>query len=272
MAKVAKKIQTDYTKGGHDISNTAIPLYQQNLGRVDQYLGDPTQTIDQYLNKYYTNTSDESDFLRNYNRAMSAQTGRNYNATQGGYSSLNQQNYDALQRYYNDEAARLRDVGVTSSAQLAQNYYNSLLAGNRAYQNAYALGKDYSDIEQYNNAVRQHNRFGNQLAGSLGTIGTAVGAAFGGPVGAAVGNAIGSGIGGTFATDTSNVLGEVGRATGGANNALVSAGLGMGGDMLSSSLKNALSKYFGGNRSAVNTASAARNLDSYVPNVLGGGN
>ncbi|MCM1324137.1 MAG: hypothetical protein NC218_08240 [Acetobacter sp.] len=249
MAKVAKKIQTDYTTGGRDISNTAIPLYQENLGRVDQYLADPTSTIDKYLDKYYTNTSNESDFLRQYNRAMAGQTGRNYNATQGGYSSLNQMNYDDLQRYQNDLASRLRDYGVTSSAQLAQNYYNSLLAGNQTYNTAYGLGKDYSDIEQYNNAVKQHNKFLNQLGGMAGTLGTVAGAAVGGPVGAAMGNALGSALGSTIQTDTSNVLGEVGRATGGANTDLQKAGLGMTGDELSK-IKQALASYFGGNNTS----------------------
>lgn len=241
MAKAAKKIQTDYTTGGRDISNTAIPMYQENLGRVNQYLNDPTSKIDEYLSKYYTNTSNESDFLRSYNRAMSEQTGRNYNATQGGYSSLNQQNYDDLQRYQNDLASRLRDYGVGTSAGLAQNYYDSLLSGNQAFKNAYGLGKEYSDIEQYNNAVRKNNSFLNQLAGSLGTVGTAVGGAFGGPVGAAMGNALGSALGSTFGTDTSNILGEAGKFTGGSNSAIQAAGLGLSGE----SLQRALGSFFG---------------------------
>ena len=52
MAKLAKKIQTEYTKGGHDNSQTANPIYQTNLQRIDQYNADPTQTIDMYRDKY----------------------------------------------------------------------------------------------------------------------------------------------------------------------------------------------------------------------------
>lgn len=185
MAKQAKIKQTDYTTGGRDISNTAIPMYQENLGRVNQYLSDPTAEIDKYLNKYYTNTSNESDFLRSYNRAMSDQTGRNYNATQGGYSSLNQQNYDDLQRYQNDLASRLRDYGVGTSAGLAQNYYNSLLQGNQSFQNAYGLGADYSNIDQYNDLVDQSkNNWIGSAINSLGDAGVSSGVPWAMAVGA----------------------------------------------------------------------------------------
>lgn len=206
MAKQAKLKQTDWTTGGRDISNTAIPMYQENLGRVNQYLSDPTAEIDRYLDKYYTNTSNESDFLRNYNRAMSAQTGRNYNATQGGFSSLNQQNYDDLQRYQNDLASRLRDYGVGTSAGLAQSYYNNLLQGNQAFQNAYNLGANYSKIDQYNDLVDQsrNNWIGNVMS-SLGDAGIASG----NPWGMAIGGAlkVGSGFVGK---DTSQAMSALG--------------------------------------------------------------
>lgn len=157
MAKKAKKTQTAYTTGGYDISNTAIPLYQSNLTRMDSYLSDPTSTIDDYLNKYYSNTSAQSDFLRNYNRAMSGTTANNYSATSGGYSSSGQQAYNDMQRYQNDLASRLQDYGVSSASTMANNYYNNLLKANNAYGNAYSLGEEYSDIEQYNNAIDQAN-------------------------------------------------------------------------------------------------------------------
>ena len=57
MAKKAKKVQTDYTKGGRDISNTAVPLYQTNLQRIDEYNANPNAMTDANLEKYYTNTT-----------------------------------------------------------------------------------------------------------------------------------------------------------------------------------------------------------------------
>ena len=229
MAKVAKKTQTDYTRGGHDISQMAIPMYQENLKRTENYLSNPTGAIDEYLNKYYSNTPEESDFLRNYNRAMAARTGQNYASTGGGFSSANQQGYDDLQRYMNDYAARLRLAGVSNAAQLAQNYYNNLLSGQGAYQSAYQLGQPYSDVEQWNYMAGQVNSPWTQMGSTLGAVGTGVGATFGGPVGAVVGNAIGSGLGSTMQTqmpgmgtvDTSAGLGQLGLANlAGATNSL----------------------------------------------------
>ena len=204
-AKMAKQTQTDYTRGGKAISDTSIPLYQTNLQRMDTHLSDPTQAIDRYLDKYYTNTANENDFLRNYNRAMSNQTASNYAATHGGYSSANQMSYDDLQRSMNDEAARLRDYGITSSAQLANQDFSNMLNANNAYYNAYGLGKPYSDVEQYNYLAKQNNRFGNQLAQSAGTIGTAIGSIWG-PAGAAIGGALGNAVGGMGKTDVSSAL------------------------------------------------------------------
>lgn len=209
MAKKAKDTQTDYTRGGKAISDTAIPLYQNTLGRIEDYQSDPTAMMDMYLNKYYTNTSEQDDFLRNYNREMSSQTGRNYNATQGGYSSLNQRNYDDLQRYQNDLYAALRDKGVTSAGQLSQQYYSDLLSAAPVYQSAYTQGKDYSDIERYNNMVRQYNSFTNQLAGQMGNIGMAIGSIWG-PAGAAIGKAAGNTLGGAMGTDTSSLENRLG--------------------------------------------------------------
>lgn len=201
MAKRAKKIQTDYTTGGHDISQTAIPLYQQNLTRMDNYLSDPTSTIDDYLNKYYSNTSAQSDFLRNYNRAMSGTTANNYAATSGGYSSSGQRAYDDVQRYMNDYASRLYDYGVSSAANMAQNYYNNLLSANPYYQQAYSLGKDYSDIEQYNNAVNQANK--NWLSNITGAVGGVL-SAF--PATAGIGQGLGA-LSNLTSTDISGIVG-----------------------------------------------------------------
>ena len=175
MGKMAKKIQTDYTTGGRDISNTAVPLYQKNLNLISEYNSDPTGTIDMYKNKYYTNTANQSDFLTDYNRAMANKTNANYSATGGGYSSSGQRAYDDAQRYWNDRAARLEDYGVQSAASMAQNYYNNLLNANTGYNQAYNLGKEYSDIEQYNNLAKQNNSFKNQALGVGGGLMTGIG-------------------------------------------------------------------------------------------------
>lgn len=205
MAKMAKKTQTDYTRGGRDISNTAIPLYQENLTRMGSYLEDPSARTDEYLNKYFTNTPEQNDFLRNYQRTMSGLTGSNYASTHGGYSSANQFNYDQNQRYMNDYLARLYSQGVGNAFTMSNQDYQNMLAGNQAYQNAYQLGKAYSDVQQYNDLVRQNNKLGNQLFQNAGNIGTAVGSIWG-PVGGMVGGAIGNTLGSTFSTDVSPAL------------------------------------------------------------------
>lgn len=241
MAKAGKKIQTDYTKGGHEISQTAIPLYKSNLERMDQYLYDPTQYIDMYRDKYYTDTTEQSDFMRDYQRAMAQRTGANYAATSGGYSSEGQRAYDDLQRYASDQANRLYTQGLSNAAAMAQQYYSNLLGAAPVYQNAYSLGKEYSDIEQYNYAAEQNNKFGNQVAGSLGTVGTAIGSIWG-PAGAAIGNAIGSAIGGVASTDYSNVLGNVGGSLDSKMSAMDFGSLGTGSEGIANALKGLFNK------------------------------
>ena len=176
MAKMAKQKQTDYSKGGHAISQTAIPLYQNALNRADDYLSDPTQYIDSYLNKYWSNNNaNQSDFLRNYNRAMAGTTANNYAATQGGYSSAGKRAYNDQQYYQNDLASRLQTQGVSNAAQLAQNWFNSNLNAMPQYQNAYAQGKLYGDIDQYNYIRHQNNSFGNQALGIGGQLASSAG-------------------------------------------------------------------------------------------------
>lgn len=203
MAKKAKKIQTDYTKGGRDISNTAIPLYQTNLQQMADYNNNPSARTDEYLDKYYTNTTAQNDFLTEYKRAMANKTANNYSATGGGYSSAGQRSYDDLQRYENKLASQLYDQGVANAAAMAQQDFNNLLQSNTAYHNAYSLGKDYSDIQQYNNMVKQNNAWNNQVGQVLPAVGSAVGSIWG-PVGSMVGGAIGKGLGGMMSTDTSD--------------------------------------------------------------------
>lgn len=174
MAKQSKIKQTDYTTGGRDISNTAIPMYQENLKRVDEYLQDPQARMNQYMQDYYSGNQSQSDFLTNYNRAMANKTAQNYSATNGGYSSSGQQAYDDNQRYWNDLASRLQDYGVQSSYNMAAGDYRNMLLGNQAFQNAYSLGKDYSDIEQYNDLVDQSNK--NWWSGALSGVGSVLSA------------------------------------------------------------------------------------------------
>ena len=176
MAKMAKQKQTDYTRGGKLISDTSIPLYVSNLGRIDEYLSDPQKRMNKYLADYYENTAAQSDFLTNYKRAMSGQTGLNYSATTGGYTSEGQRAYEDQQRYQNDLAARLRDQGVTSAYNMAAGDFGNMLEANKSYANAYGLGRPYSDIEQYNHLANQNNSFGSQAAGIGGGVLKGVGA------------------------------------------------------------------------------------------------
>lgn len=203
MAKQPKKTQTDWTRGGKAISDTAIPLYQTNLNRMDTYLQDPTAEIDKYLDKYYTNTASQNDFLRNYQKTMGNVTGSNYAATGGGISSLNQGNYADYQRYMNDLASRLQEQGVNSAYNMAQGYYGNLLNANNAYNQAYQLGKSYSDVQQYNDMVDQINS--NWWAPVVSTAGTALSAVGLPQVGAPL-----SMLGNTFSYDTSALGGTAG--------------------------------------------------------------
>lgn len=173
---MAKQKQTDYTRGGKLISDTSIPLYVSNLGRINEYLSDPQKRMNKYLADYYENTAAQSDFLTNYKRAMSGQTGLNYSATTGGYTSEGQRAYEDQQRYQNDLAARLRDQGVTSAYNMAAGDFGNMLEANKSYANAYGLGRPYSDVEQYNYLAKQNNSFGSQAAGIGGGLLKGVGA------------------------------------------------------------------------------------------------
>lgn len=194
MAKVAKRTQTDYTKGGKAISDTSIPLYQQALTDISAYNTNTPSYIDDYLKRYFSNTAEQNDFLRNYQTATAKMTGSNAAATGGGYSSLNQRNYDDTQRYYNDLASRLQGQNVGNAAAMAQQYYNNLLNSTSAYNTAYGLGKEYSDVEQYNYMADQVNNPFVQMGNILPAVGTGIGYAFGGPVGGQLGGAIGGAI------------------------------------------------------------------------------
>ena len=133
MAKVAKVPQTDWTRGGMSIANTAIPLYQSNLTRIDEYLQDPTARQDMYLNKYFgADAAQNQDVLRAYNRAMGNATANNYAATAGGLASTNQRLYDDQQRYYNDLINRVYSGNVTNAYNMSNMDYQNMLAANNA--------------------------------------------------------------------------------------------------------------------------------------------
>ena len=180
--------QTDYTKGGRDISNTAIPLYQNNLTRMDEYLADPMAAQDEYMNKYYNaNTAQNTDFRRAYQRDMAKMTANNYAATNGGYSSLGNRSYVDNQRNWNDAAARLYQQGVDSAYNMANTNYQNMLSANSAYANAYKLGEDYSRIDQFNDQVDQANAQGwNSLMDAAGDAGMSSGNPYAMAIGAAL--------------------------------------------------------------------------------------
>lgn len=258
MTKQSKIKQTDYTKGGRDISNTAIPLYQETLTQMGDYNRNIQNRIDPYM-KYIdlAQAGETSDFLRNYKRAMGQQTGQNYAATGGGYSSANQLGYDDLQNYYNRLGANLYTSGLGMAEQMANNEYNALYNSLGAYNQAYGLGKDYSYYDQYNDLVDQAND--NWLSGLLTSAGDSIGAISmnsNNPWVMAIGGAVG------------HTMGTAGRMMG--NNAsdvlasLRNQGAGNGGQ-----------GQYGSNKSSANTEKGISNLLSnfdWFSNNPSGGN
>ena len=218
MAKQAKLPQTDWTRGGRDISNTAVPLYKDSLGRLGGYLDDPRKYTQQYLDEYYgANAIQNQDFLRAYNRNMSNRTGANWAATGGGYSTSGQRAYDDQQRYYNDLASRLQQYGINSARNMYQGDVNNELNAQQAYNAAYGLGKNYSNIEQQNALADQQNKnwFSSALSG-IGNAAMAI-APFTGvaaPFVAGAG-ALASGAGAGTSLDTTNAMNTMASIYGG---------------------------------------------------------
>lgn len=209
-AKQAKKTQTDYTIGGKAISDTAIPLYQSGLTQLSDWTLNPTQQVDELLNRYYSNTPQQSDFLRNYQRAMGNVTANNYAATHGGYSSSGDMARMDQQRNWNDLYSRLQDQGVTRAVQMANANIGNLNNALNQYNAAYGKGKEYSDIEQYNYLVDQNNSFGNQLAGMASGAGKVLSA-----IPTPWTQAIGAGLqaaGGLASVDNSGALASIGAS------------------------------------------------------------
>lgn len=202
--KKTKKIQTQYTTDGRDMSHQGTELSKQSMSNISKFQDNIQNRIDPYL-KYadLAQASQRSDFLRDYQRASAQQTAGNYAATHGGYSSGNQLGYDDLQRYYNDFASRLYSQGIGTAEGMAQNEYNDYLAGAQLGSGMYGYGKEYSDIEQYNNLVDQanRNRWANILTAAGDTIGS-ISMKSGNPWVMAIGGAVGG------------TMGTVGRASG----------------------------------------------------------
>lgn len=212
MAKQAKIPQTEWTTGGRDISNTAIPLYQKNLTRMDEYLENPQARMDEYIKKYYgPDAIYNQDFLNTYNRNMANQIGSNYAATGGGYNSSGERAVYDRQKLFNDLASRLQAYGVTSGRQMADQDYTNMVNANTSYHNAYNLGKNYSDVEQHNSIVDQMNKnwFSNALS-AAGNFATAI-APYTGPAApfVAAGGALASGAGAATGVDGSASLAAI---------------------------------------------------------------
>lgn len=208
MAKMAKLPQTDWTRGGHEISQTAIPLYKENLNRMGDYLADPMAYQQQYLDRYYdADNIRNQDFLKAYQRTMGNTTANNWAATTGGFTSAGNRSYNDRQKYWNDLASRLADYGITSSYNMANQDFQNMRGANSDYYNAYQLGKAYSDVEQQNALARQSNR--NWIGNALQLGGAAIGGIVGGPVGAQVGGALGGAVGSGFQTDTSQAMAAI---------------------------------------------------------------
>lgn len=209
--KESKIAQTDYTRGGKKISDTAIPHYVDNLNQLDAYMKNIQNRLDPYMD--YVNLSQaatQNDFLREYQKAMGNMTGNNYASTNGGYSSLNQQNYDDLQRYYNDLQSRYYAQGVNLASNLANQEWNMLAQTPTVWHNAYNAGKAYSDTERYNAMVDDYNS--NAWTGIVNTLGD-VGLASGNPIGMAIGAGL-KGVGTAFSKDFSAMDGLRQAATG----------------------------------------------------------
>lgn len=218
-SKQAKIPQTDYTIGGRDISNTAIPYYKKGVTQLGDYMENVQNRMDPYLEKYVdaANAADQSDFLRNYQRAMGQQTAQNYAATGGGYSSANQLAYDDLQRYYNHYASELYAQGLNQANQMAAQEYNMLTGALGSYGNAYKLGEEYSKNEQYNKLVDEANKnwWSNLLTSAGDSIGS-ISMQSGNPMVMAIGGAIGG------------TMGTAGRMTGSNAGELASSLRGIG--------------------------------------------
>lgn len=213
--KKAEIPQTEWTRAGMDISRTATPLYQNTLNQLGDYTTNVQNRLDPYLENYVdlAQASQQSDFLRDYQRTMSNLTGQNYNATHGGYSSANQRNYDDQQRYYNDLQSRLYSQGIGLAADLANQEYNYLTGALGSFHNAYNLGQNYSNIDQYNQMVDDYNNnTWTNVATSIGNLAMMSG----NPIAAGIGAGL-STAGNLFSKDFSAMDSLIGQSARGGN-------------------------------------------------------
>lgn len=151
MSSEPTMTQTDYTEAGKEISDAAADYYLTTQDQLADYTANIQNSLDPYLEygDLYT-MSDTNDFLSEYMSKMSDMTSTNYAATSGGFSSVNQGNYDSLQDYYNELATDLYSNNLSFASDLAQNEYNVLTGALGSFGTGYGYGEDYSDIEQYN--------------------------------------------------------------------------------------------------------------------------
>lgn len=193
MAKRSKMPQTDWTRQGKEIADTAVPYWKENLHQLGNYMENIQNRYDPYLE--YMNAgqaAQQSDFMRNYQRAMGELTGNNYSATGGGYSSLGQRAYDDQQRYYNDLAARMYSQGLDWASNQADREWTMLTNTPAVWNNAYQQGQNYSNIDQYNQLVDKAND--NWWSAPMNVLGD-IGLSSGNPWGMAIGGALKLGAG-----------------------------------------------------------------------------
>ena len=159
MAKRSKIPQTDWTRQGKEVADTAVPYWKSNLAQLNDYMQNIQNRYDPYL-EYAMNgqAAQTSDLLREYQRAMGNMTANNYSATGGGYSSTGQRAYDDQQRYWNAQEARLYAQGLDWAANQANNEWTMLAQTPSVWQHAYAQGQNYSNIDQYNQLVDDAKR------------------------------------------------------------------------------------------------------------------
>lgn len=188
MGNRSKMPQTDWTRQGKEIADTAVPYWKSNLTQLNDYMQNIQNRYDPYL-EYAMNgqAAQTSDLLREYQRAMGNMTANNYSATSGGYSSTGQRAYDDQQRYWNDQVARLYSEGLDWAASQAGDEWTMLTNTPKVWQNAYAMGQNYSNIDQYNQLVDEANS--NWWSGAMDTLGN---------IGMAIPNPIAKGIGGAL--------------------------------------------------------------------------
>ena len=83
--KKTKKIQTQYTTDGRDLSHQGVELSKKSMGNISNFQDNIHNRIDPYM-KYVdlAQASQKSDLLRDFIRATAQQTAGNYAATHGG--------------------------------------------------------------------------------------------------------------------------------------------------------------------------------------------